>query len=357
MKTARSFNMLTGDLSAGEISALDHKIALDRDPQAGKGLVFFEPKSGDPLRYIPGGTYERLGKERYARPHFQRAIGYGLEHPDRAVGQKQGFAMFPKGTKTLLTLDGITHAFSYKARDIDFSGVGSKHCLDVPTWIARNRGNFRSAPIDSAQSAILALRAAYAAAAGNADLFRHATFATYNSGVAPYGHFFLGWNNADQAAQSGRVLAQIYANLSRGREGALVTREEGQMTQPNRAVGLPILLHFVPCKTTLFDRGSDGLKGNHVRDASQSRLYVELFATPEQKQTEAYEKLRRLIVDSGGRGVYVLGAPSVSYDPALVGKNPVDGQGEFHQIRITLNDIGRQIYPVGAASGVVPAVA
>lgn len=349
---ARSMDVRTGELSEKPVYPSAHARALRGDAAAGDHLVFFDFQSGDPLEFHAGATYERKGHPREKRPHYQRMEGYGLANPDRRRSRAQGFAKFATASKALMVIDSVSPDFAYKARALDFSGEQqSKYCLDLHKWIALNRGQFFTSRVQSARDAVLTIHALKGRYQGVPGGFKDLCFAAYNGGVEPYERFFFGWHNAKIIARSQHRLTQLYNDLSRGKDCALVTSEAGARTDPNRAVGLPVLLHFVPTRSTLDPHGPGDLHGNLTPlEDRGGHIITALHVSDALKKSHGQEVLRRMVLQAGNRGLYVLGTPVVTYDPATAGAKPVHGQREWHSIRFVLNDLVRQTFPVGAAS-------
>jgi len=341
MQTVMAFNTQTG--ASGRTSADDVVRALEKDEHAIDPVVFFAANSGDPLSFMRGKRYERLGKSRWMSSHFRRATGYGVTHPDREKMQRQGFAMFPHGEKTVLVVDGISNAFTYKQRDLDFSGVKAQYCLDVPTWIARNRGEVKGVHVTSAANAVAAMKAYRDAYSGPPSEFYSYCFASYGGGVAPYSRAFIGWHNAAQIATAGPNLVRIFNDLRKGQNCVLVKSKPEKDANPNRAVGLPVLLHFVPCGTTIDEKGAHGLKGNPVQQKDGRTLFTHLHVDSEIKETAEYEALRRRIVEDGPKGVYVLASPFTDYDPDQKVVKLPEGAHGFDHLGFKISDLALQV--------------
>jgi hypothetical protein len=349
MFEARSFDLRTGAMSDKPVLVSQYLRALQRDSHFWDHTIFHDHKSGDPLEFCAGSEYLRKGRVVHRSPHFKRMEGYGLKNSDRVKARHQGFAMYGASGKALIVVSGLSDVFAYKSRALNFAGHKDKHLMDVRSWIGFNRGNFFTTHAQSAADAVLRIRDLHNRYKGPHP-FKDACFGYYNGGVAPYKRFFLGWQDACATQKSSFRLAQIYNDLSRGRNAVLVTCDADKKTDPNRAVGLPVLLHFVPTKEALRSRGNPDLFGNLVDDPEHGvRLVTALHASEALKNAGGQDDLRRLIVDQGTRGIYVLATPFVGYDPAMT-KPPVlkqNGQLRTRVLNFMINDVAAQTCPFG----------
>lgn len=349
MLVASRFDLVSGEILP-QYPALQHRQDLERDPHAGDHVVFFAPRYGDPVKFIPGKNLSG---------HFRRAVGYGPENPDRKRLRDQAHAAFASGTKTLLMLDPV---FSYKQRELDFSVLpASNRVWPLQRWIAANKGDFIGVPVHSINETIKEIRKLKSALGqsqqADATLAKRC-FVYFGGGVAPYKHFFHDWNAERLKGESyaerrqkfesqAQKTVSLYNALRQGKAGIRVRSDESKDgTEFNRVVGMPILIRISATHSTQEENGAHGLKGNRYQDTPQTTFLtlVRPFNSAVE-ESAAYQNLRRML--SQGQDVYIMGSPSVSIDPEDPMQIKPDGKHGWHNLRFVLNDAERQVIPVG----------